>query len=148
MIQSVTFLTKVTMVMSKGKFSSVSLRVASKVKSCTEISDTLGLTPSKVFEIGDSLRIKSSPEKIREESLWLLDLNLNETLPLEDHLNEIVALLNEKMDGIRHIKMDSDVDLFCCYSSDNGQGGFVLNGVLLNNLGTLGIDVVFDLYMQ
>ena len=134
--------------MNEKKTSSVSLRVASKKKSCEEISDALGLVATKSGKKGESMGIRSNPERKRDESLWLYDLDLDERRPLEEHLDNIAKMLEQKINGIRAIKDSCDVELFCSYATENGQGGFIINQQLLSRLNTLGIDVVFDLYMQ
>ena len=133
--------------MSSIRTSSISLRVASRTINCREISSHLDMQPSKAYEKGEPLSARSAPNNKREEALWLFELGLDESLPLEKHIEELLKILKGKTARLKKIRENCDVEIFCCFSTENGQGGFVLNHNLLQELGLLEIDVVFDLYV-
>lgn len=70
----------------------------------------------------------------------------DETLPLEEHLGEIVALLEPRMREIETLASRAELCLFCGFSSGNGQGGCTISPALLHRLSTLSLELVLDLY--
>jgi hypothetical protein len=65
---------------------------------------------------------------------------------MEEHLKWLLNLLEPKAGIIKGIADRFCVDLFCGFSSENGQGGFRLDARLLQRIASLGIAFSLDLY--
>lgn len=132
--------------MSSAQTSSISLRVASRTIDCREISSILDMEASRTHAKGELFSPRSPSSKKLEEAIWLFELDFDEQLPLEKHIEGLLEILKGKAERLRKAKENCDVDLICCFSTENGQGGFVLNHDLLRELSLMKIDVVFDIY--
>jgi hypothetical protein len=132
-----------------AKSSSATLRIASRSMSAADISRELNISPSESHEVGELLSARSPQPRRREESLWLLRSDVDEGQPLEKHLDAVVSLAESKEQEIRRLAAAKcDIEVFCRFSSANGQGGFVLPHSLSKRLAGLELDCVFDLYMS
>ena len=58
----------------------------------------------------------------------------------------MLSLVEAKRSQLDQLLPDCDVEVFCSYSTFNGQGGFVLTHELAERIAGSGVDVVFDLY--
>ena len=65
---------------------------------------------------------------------------------LEDHLDEVLSLLELRRDEVNTLGDDAELSLFCGFSSGNGQGGCTFMPELLRRLSALNIPLVLDLY--
>jgi hypothetical protein len=126
-------------------WASASLRINSKTLSAQEIEKALGATATKKFEIGD-LVSKRNPTLKRSESLWLLDSGIATSMRLEEHLIPLLAFMEEKRQALAAIRSQCEVDLFCGYSSESGQGNMVLTAKTLERIASLHVDLCIDLY--
>jgi hypothetical protein len=52
----------------------------------------------------------------------------------------------ENAEGIRELQGECELDIFCAYSSENGQGGFTLEHETLKELAAYPVDLSIDLY--
>ena len=127
------------------KKADVSLRIASKILNCSDISKILDLQPTKQFKIGESYS-KRYPKKLREENFWIYILEIDKKVLLEDQLEKMVALIEEKKESIIKLS-DCHIDIFCGYFSNNGQGGIGLESKIMGKLAKLKIDLIFDIYV-
>jgi hypothetical protein len=71
---------------------------------------------------------------------------LTDQSDIADHIRYFLDLLEPKVHALEVLTANCKIDLFCGYSSGNGQGGFVLDPHTLSRLAALKIPVVFDLY--
>lgn len=128
------------------KWSSASLRISSKSLSVTRISSILKTEPSRSIEKGSpiSLRIPSPP--LSEESRWLLNSGVDDSEPLEEHIRKLLSYIEQNITAFKTLLVDCEVDMRCAFSSDSGQGGFVLDAELLKRLSAIPIDMVVSLY--
>ena len=126
---------------------SVTLRVASKTLTTSEISERMGCSATDSYEMGQLISNRTAPARYREEALWRLVADLRGSEDLTDRLEYFVRFISEKKAAILTLQENCDVELYCSISSDNGQGGFTLNSRLLSHLASMDIDIVFDLYL-
>lgn len=126
------------------KWSKATLRIFSKTIDPSEIGKRLGLEATKTHAKG-ALR---SPrhEAVWPTSMWSLNSPLSDHSDMTDHLRYLLDLLEPKMQALEHLARDCKIDLFCGFSSGNGQGGFVLDPLTLSRLAALKIPITFDLY--
>lgn len=129
-----------------GKKSYVSLRIDSSILNSQEISKRLNLVPEKVLEKGEYL-YKS--DKKRSETTWLYKNDFSKEKSLDKHLENILNTLEEKKEEFIGLSNDGcSFELFCFYSSDNGQGSVIFDNNLIKRLATWPFDVVIDLYLH
>jgi len=127
-----------------SKWSRGSLRIVSGTIDPVDIAKQLGLEPTKTH-------VKGSPRSARHNatwpsSLWLLNSPLTDQSDMADHIRYFLDLLEPKVHALEALATNCKIDLFCGFSSGNGQGGFVLDPHTLSRLAALKIPVVFDLY--
>jgi hypothetical protein len=90
---------------------------------------------------------KSNPNrKIRQESSWILESGLDESEPLNLHINKLLLSIESKVERFKELMSVCDIEIFCGFSSENGQGGFVLDAELLKRMSIIPLDLVLDLY--
>lgn len=140
------FLNRGTSVKSNEKWSRASLRITSQSKSAAEITKLLRTEPSEAYEKGASLSRTNPQSPARQESLWVLESGLHESQPLEAHITKLLSFIERNLSVLKDLLLDCEIDLFCGFSSSNGQGGFVLTSDLLKRITVLPIDIVLDLY--
>jgi len=126
------------------KWSHASFRVAGETLVPDQIGVLLGLEATRVGLKGE--RISQRHTALRRTSFWILMAPLADSLPLSEHLKWLLDVLEPKHDSIKSIAQQHKADLFCGFSSANGQGGFTLDPGLLTRLATLGIPVELDLH--
>lgn len=79
-------------------------------------------------------------------SIWILNSQLDEHFPLQDHLRWLLDVLEPKLVVVRGIANRYDARLSCGYSSESGQGGCTFDVALLERVAKLGIPLVLNLY--
>jgi hypothetical protein len=126
------------------KWSRVSLRIVSDVIDPVGIGKKLGLEPTKTHVKG-SLR-STRHSATWPSSLWLLNSPLSDQSDMADHIRYFLDLLAARVHALEALTANCKIDLFCGFSSGNGQGGFALDPHTLSRLAALKIPVVFDLY--
>ena len=117
------------------------LRISSVKYSLEEIKKSLG-DPTLGFSIGDSC--KNSHRK-REFSLWALESTVGLSEGLDAHVEKLVDFLDEKSEEIKHLR-ETQLDIFCMHSSDNGQGGSSLSSGIIKRMSKYDLDLSFDVY--
>jgi Domain of unknown function (DUF4279) len=80
--------------------------------------------------------------------MWILNSGLGENCPLEDHIRRFISFASDRRDAIASLRADCELDIPCSFTSYNGQGSIALDHATMSELGALGIDVVFDLYLS
>ena len=123
----------------------VGLRIFSKTLTCTEISSILDWQPSEQFEKGTPI-YKRNPERLREEYLWVYNLELEQRILFEEQLQVLVDMICQRKGKFRKILSECQIDMFCGYSTKNGQGGFTLEAKLMQKLVSLNIDFSINFY--
>jgi hypothetical protein len=127
-----------------GKWSKASLRISSTTLQPSEIAEIIGLEATKTHTKGT---LKNSRfTLVWPTSLWLLNSPLSDQNGMADHLRFLLDLLEPKMDALKQLFEKCQIDLFCGFSSDSGQGGFTLDAVTLSRLSKLCVPLVLDLY--
>jgi len=128
------------------KWNSASLRIVSKTITPAVITKTLGIEPTCAYAIKTPVNPRNPSGKIRQESSWILESGLDESEPLKLHISELLLLIESKVERFKELMSVCDIEIFCGFSSENGQGGFVLDAALLKRIGLIPLDLVLDLY--
>ena len=124
----------------------VSLRIASRVRSVSDITQAVGVPPSKSVEKGELMSKRSRVPKYREESLWFIGSGLLPSAPIEDHLQKITEFIDVHLSSLQPLSADCDIGVYCNFTICTGQGGFVLTNELLQKLLRLPLDLWVDLF--
>ncbi|MEW6251096.1 MAG: DUF4279 domain-containing protein [Planctomycetota bacterium] len=111
------------------------------------VTRMLGIEPSNAHRRGDPGRGRRSPPY--REGLWSLRAPLDQTAPLEEHLNWLLDRLEGKRSEIEEfVRNGCRTDFYVGYSIDSGQGGPGLAPSLLRRLGDFGVRLGFDVHME
>jgi len=130
--------------MNTNKTVTVTLRIASRTLSCLDISRILDWQPTKQFNKGEIV-YKRNPARLREEHLWIYDARLEKKTLFEEYLILLVELILKKKDNFKKLR-ECSIDIFCGYTTYNGQGGFILKSKLMGELASLNIDFIIEFY--
>jgi hypothetical protein len=131
--------------MADDGWSAASLRVFSDHLTPEELAAALGIRPDDSYRVGDRVSQRANPTAVRKTNAVFIHSGLAKSSPLEDHLSALLAKLGNA-GGLRSLAGRAKMDVFCGFSSGNGQGGFTLSPELLSRLAALGVEVGFDLY--
>jgi hypothetical protein len=126
------------------KWSSASLRITGDTLRPDQITVALGIDPTRSGLKGE--RISSRNDAIRRTSFWLKTSPLPDERPLHEHLEWLLDSFEPKHQVLSLISKEHSCDLFCGFSSENGQGGACLGTDLLGRLAGFGVPLVLDLY--
>jgi len=126
------------------KWSRASLRISGDTLRPDQVSALLGLEATQSGVKGELFSNRHSA--VRRTSFWILQSPLSESLPVEEHLQWLLNLIEPKVEFIGSLAEKWRVDFFCGFSSGNGQGGTIFDPILLRRLAHLGIPLVLDLY--
>lgn len=129
------------------KHTSALLRIASKTRRVEEISNILNVEPTESFDKGDIISVRSPNPSFRKEALWLFDSNIPKTALLEEHINKLIDFIKSQTNELLKLKNDCDIELYCEYTSYNGQGGFVITHNIIRELAELPIDIVINVFL-
>jgi Domain of unknown function (DUF4279) len=126
------------------KWHRAAFRISGDTLRPDQVSALLGLEPTQSGVKGE--RFSNRHSVVRRTSFWLLKSPLSESLPLPEHLEWLLNLMEPKLDLIGSLAEKWRVDFFCGFSSENGQGGVTFDPSLLRRLAHLGVPLVLDLY--
>lgn len=126
------------------KWSRAGLRLFSTMLAPDEIGEVLGLQAARSFRLGDP--ISSRSRGVRPQHGFFVKSGVSADEPLEEHLIALLALIEGVGDRLQSLRSQVDADIFCGFSSGNGQGGFTLSPPTLRRLADLELDLILDLY--
>lgn len=129
------------------KTTGASLRISTEELSLDFISSALQISPSAQYLKGEH-RSKLNPKSsIFEESLWIYHSSLPKTAELHEHIEALLDLLESRRVMLESIRSRVTLmDIFCMFSSENGQGSMELDPLLLRRLVSQKISLILDLY--
>jgi Domain of unknown function (DUF4279) len=124
------------------RWSAASFRIISAELDLAELEKTLGVPATQAHLKGQ----RSRSGVVFRQSMWSLKSPLPKSETLDRHLEWLLDRLEPKAEEIRSMSRAYKLDFFCGFCSAHGQGGFVLDGVLLARLARLGVPLGLDLY--
>ena len=127
-----------------AKWSRATFRVWSDALSPEMIAGALGLKPTELHRKGEAVSKRTTA--VRKEHCIRIESSLPTSDPLQRHLEALCDLIEPVAQKLAAIADQCEYDIFCGFSSGNGQGGFTLSPELLNRLAALKIELVVDLY--
>ena len=126
------------------KWSKASLRIFSETIDPSEIGKIMELEATRTHVKG---ALRSPRHKaVWPTSMWSLKSPLGDQRDMTDHIGYLLDQLEPKRQVLGHLAEHCKIDLFCGFSSGNGQGGFVLDPLTLSRLAAFKIPLTFDLY--
>ncbi len=128
------------------KWNAASIRIFSRSMSPQEISEALNSEPTHSHKKGDPVSKRNPEGAKRNENLWVLESGIDSSEPLDGHIEKLVEIIERKLDAFKILLQKCEIDIFCGFSSENGQGGFVITSDLMKRLTIIPIDIVLDLY--
>ena len=105
-----------------------------------QITVVLGFEPTRSGLKGK--RVSTRNDALRRASFWLKISPLPDERPLQEHLEWLLNLFEPKHQVLSLISKQHSCELFCGFSSENGQGGACLGAELLAKLAGLGVPLV------
>jgi hypothetical protein len=127
------------------EWATATVRVWSETHSAAELRALLGREPTRSFERGSLMSPRNPQSARREVSLWVLESELARDEPVERHLEwalDVVEMLREPIASLP----PGSSDIFVGCQLIEGQGSVGLDNGLLQRLGALPVDLIFDLY--
>ena len=100
---------------------SASLRIYGNISDLKEISKIVGVEPTHTHLKVDK-RIETS--KPRPSDMWLYEPNTHETENLSKHLDALWTAIGKNAEGIKTLKQNLTVNIFCGYRSNCDHAGF------------------------
>lgn len=131
--------------LSESNWSSATLRIFSDALSPDEIIAHTGILPDDMYRIGDRVNGRSNSNTVHKTNAVFFSSGLQKDKPLDEHLSALLTKIEDNcnLDAVSALAI---VDIFCGFSSENGQGGITLAPKLLGRLAALKLEVIIDLY--
>lgn len=133
-------------VLPSENWTAVSLRISSRDLTCAEITEALRLKPTECFEKGTPASPRNPNSYRREAAIWLLASGLGDDRDATEHFEALLQQIEPRRAELESLRSSCTVEFFVGFSSDNGQGGFVLPAELCSRIGKLPIALSLDLY--
>lgn len=108
---------------------------------CDEVSRRLGLVPDVCHEKGSLTSPRNPASMRRARTVWLLEGGLPDDVALAEHLRELLARLAGRLDAVRSLAAEDDVEVSCLVGS-----GTTLDADVLRAMADLGVPIVLDVY--
>ncbi len=128
------------------KWSMAYLRIGSRTHTAAHVTAMLQTTPTDQHERGSPVRSRRPTTRVREESFWILESGVADDQPLDEHCAQLLDLVEEKLPLFQSFVPDYYMEIRCAFSSEGGQGGFVLGPDLLRRLTLVPLALVVSLY--
>jgi hypothetical protein len=112
------------------------------------VTDVLGLTPSRVVREGELLSTPPCPPRCAKINLW--ELTSKERLHSLDSRRHVDWLLEQctgKLEEVRRLQAGGCIFTINCYwLSRYGQGGPAISPAQMRTMGSMDIELWFDVY--
>ena len=126
----------------------VYLLITSKTMTTAEITESVGLSPSKTHSTGEPI-IKKIPNRTYKENQWIYEPQVEVPGSVEEKLNTVLHGVESRAKAIASLKPICEVYVNVVYEGWGGDcqfGGFHFNEGIMSRLCTLGAELDFDLY--
>src|SRR3954465_13060904 len=114
------------------KWSRATFRVWSDALAPEAIAGVLGLEPAELHRKGEAVSKRTTA--VRKEHCVRIKSSLPTSEPLQRHLEALCDLIEPVAPKLAAIIDQCECDIFCGFSSGNGQGGFTLSPEWLSRL--------------
>jgi hypothetical protein len=127
------------------KWSSVAFCAHSVTLLPEQMEAVIGIPPTRSHKIGEPRSMRTNGG-VYDRHYYSIQSTISDTEPLDKHIEQILSMLERRVDRVKQLASGASFSLFCGFSSGNGQGGFVLSPLLLSRVAELGLEMVLDLY--
>lgn len=127
--------------LAKTNRATADLRLISEQWSAVELTSRMGAEPTTSYERGDP-RLRGWAAG---KSFWLRGSHLPNSVPLEDHIEQVVAFAESRREALRSLAAAAYVDITSAASADNGPAEVRLDAGLCSRIGGLDVAVMFDI---
>ncbi len=124
----------------------LTLRIASEVLSADEIQTRLNDVPSETIRKGEPVSKRNPHGPAHRESICFFESPRPEDVSPEEHLTWLFEFCDRHRAELHSLAGACTTEAWLGYGSDNGQGGFSLTSQQMAKLGSMGVDIVVDLY--
>src|SRR5438128_11676859 len=112
------------MAITNNSRSSATLRIYSEHTTADEITNTLKYEPSKVLVKGTEVVPGHPKTYVIPRNVWMLKSELDASQPLDAHIASLIEFVEKNIPALNEVLKTCEIDIFCGFSSVNGQGGF------------------------
>ncbi|EAZ88019.1 DUF4279 domain-containing protein [Crocosphaera chwakensis] len=135
-----------TLQMTEKSYYRCTLCISSKIISVKEITDILGFEPTRAYEKGTLMSPRNPKSRIRQESSWYLDIELATEASFDDHIKQIISVIEKHLSQFGTLVKVCDLEIYCSFFAGEDNGQFFLNSSLLKRLTIIPIDITVALY--
>ena len=129
-------------------YTHVWLRAMHDTHEPSEVSQILGLEPTSSHLVGTRISCKS--DRVRRSSGWFLESSGRvDSRDARHHLDWLLEQIAGKEQAFAELhRLEYQVDICCRWDSQSGHGGPTLLPSEMAILGSLGIELWFDIYFD
>jgi hypothetical protein len=128
------------------KWSNVWLRITSEVLTHEEISRRLAAIPTRARNRGEP-RSRHSPQAgVQPFTVWTLEFPEGENDGLESQFALLLAFAEANLDRLEGLGADCDMDAWCTFGSESGQGSFIILADVLKRFARVNLNLILSLY--
>jgi len=102
---------------------SATLRIFGKIPDLDDITQRLGIAPTRAHRCGDRLKPDSLPWK---DDMWSFTAQVGQSEPLHVHIDALWNIFREHRQYLLDLKRTATVDVFLGYSSNCDHAGVVV----------------------
>jgi hypothetical protein len=108
-----------------------------------KVTEIIGIKPSEAWNVGDTNPQNGRPRKFMS---WRLSSGLDDTQPLDQHIQNLFLYLHPKAQSLRQLWLEYDLTLQCVgYFPPSGHG-MHFNREQIRQAAQLGLAFDFDFY--
>ena len=109
------------------------------------ITDKLGIIPTKTWKIGDLIHPKG-PIK-RKHNGWVIESNLSKDNEIEDHIKSLFEELHPVWGVLQEISNNYDLEISCVVYTDGEVPSIHLDQEIINKSQQINAEIDVDLYV-
>ena len=129
------------------KSSTAALRLFTREPDTSFIRDALGTEATHITVAGTPVSSRNPSGPKHEETIWILESGKSDECELSEHIAQICELIGSRSERLLSIRPRLiEADVFCMYSSEDGQGMCSIQSKHMKVLGAHEVDIVIDLY--
>ncbi len=110
-----------------------------------DITDKLGIIPTKTWKIGDLIHPKGTIK--RKHNGWVLKSNLSKDNDLEAHIKSLLEQLQPVWDRVQEISHKYDTEISCVIYTDGEVPSIHLDQEIINKSHQINAEIDIDLYI-
>ena len=107
------------------------------------LTEKVGIAPSDAWNVGDTNPSSGKPRKFM---CWKLRSGLDDTSPLDHHIDQLLLFLGTKALALRELWVEYDLTIACVGHYPPSGHGVHLNREVVRQAAQLGIAFDFDFY--